>query len=211
MQAALPCFAWYDVGMPTEARNAKMAAVASARQRDLLLVIEDVSDPHNAEAAIRSCDALGVGEVWFVFDKEPPFNPGKIGRATSASANKWIAFRSFDSVRACYDALHERGFTIAATALHHDAEDATRADLAVPKLAIVMGNEHRGLSEEAIALADRRIMFPMRGFVESFNLSVAATLFLYEAIHQREAKGGEWTLAPAEAASLVERWSAKGG
>lgn len=194
--------------MPTDARKEKIAAIAKQRQRGLALVIEDVSDPHNAEAAIRSCDGLGVQEVHLIFDKEPRFNPAKIGRATSASANKWVTFHIHDSVRSCYDALHREGYVIAATALHHDTEDVTKADLALPKIAIVMGNEHRGLSDDAIALADRRIAFPMRGFVESFNLSVSASLFLYEVIRQRLTKGGEWMYSQDEAAALAEKWMA---
>ncbi|HSE34735.1 MAG TPA: RNA methyltransferase [Candidatus Paceibacterota bacterium] len=192
--------------MPTDERKTKISAIAAKRQKGLALVIEDVSDPHNAEAAIRSCDALGVQEAYFIFGKERPFDPAKVGRATSASANKWLTFHAFHSVRECYDALHRDGYVIAATALHHDAEDIQQADLAIPKLAIVIGNEHRGLSEEAITLADRRIVFPMRGFVESLNLSVAATLFLYETIRQREAKGGEWRVSSDDVLALKRRW-----
>lgn len=180
--------------------------VIANRQAGLILVLEDIHDPHNAAAILRTCDGLGIAEVWFIFDKQEPYNPKKVGKVTSSSANKWLNFRIFKSTKECLKELKKQKYRVYATILNKDAVDASTADLAGDKIALVVGNEHRGISPEMIAGADTLLYLPMKGFVESFNVSVSAALFLYEIIRQRRASpqsAKKYRLSTKEQAKLL--------
>ena len=183
--------------MVTEQRARKIAEVAERRQQGVV-VIEDVYDPHNAEAVFRSCDAFGFQRVCLVFEQEAPFDPRRIGKVSSASANKWLDFTTYRSTRACIEALHDEGFEVVAMVVDEGAEQLFAAELAEPKTAILLGNENRGLSDEAVALADRRLTIPMVGMVQSLNLSVTAALTLYELTRQRLERGFDAYLLPPD-------------
>ena len=168
-----------------EKRLAKIKQVVSKRQ-NLIVVLEDIHDPHNAQAVIRSCDAFGVQNVYFIFDQEKRFNAKKIGKSSSSSANKWLDFKFFDKTEDCFRDLKNQGYKIFATALSEQAQSIYDFDFsATQKIALVLGNEHRGLSEFAVQHADQTLMIPMFGMVQSLNLSVTAALFIYEITKQR--------------------------
>lgn len=175
------------------------------RQAGLCLVLEDIHDPHNAAAILRTCDGLGVQDVRFVFVDEAPFNPRQIGKSSSSSANRWLSFTKYKTREACIAALSTEGFTIAATALADRGVDPYASDMVQEKLALVVGNEHRGVSQEFLQASDLVLTIPMRGFVESFNVSVAAALCLAEIVRQR---GGSerYRLSPQQQAALVAQW-----
>ena len=170
----------------TSRRAERVAAVLRQRQPDLTVVLENVHDPHNVSAVLRSCDGVGVLEVHTVYTEEE--RPDGFARTTSASAAKWISVVHHDSVDACYHLLRERGFRILATALQERSVDLYAQDLTQP-VALVFGNEQRGLSDEAAAGADALVVIPMMGMVESLNISVACAVTLYEAMRQRRAAG----------------------
>jgi len=175
----------------------------------LTVVLEDVHDPHNASAVLRSCDAVGVLDVHLVYVHDDP--PRKsFGRATSASAAKWIRTRFHESIEACYAHLRSEGFTIWATALEPESRELYGLDLTDPT-ALVFGNEMRGVSEAAIAGADGTVFIPMQGMVESLNISVACAVSLYEAMRQRRAAGMYETpqLAPEALMALRDEWLKK--
>ncbi len=184
--------------MPTERRLAKINNVINARQQGIL-VLEDIYDPHNAIAVFRSCDAFGIQKIYIIFDDQEPFDPQIIGRTTSSSANKWLDFKFFDSAEECIQELHNDGYEVVATVLSDKAESLYEMDLTNPKMALMLGNEHRGLSEKAIELADRHLMIPMTGMVQSLNLSVSAAICLFEISRQRHAAGIEEFLLPTDA------------
>jgi tRNA (guanosine-2'-O-)-methyltransferase len=169
--------------------------VLDRRQPTLTVVLEDVHDPHNASAVLRSCDAVGVLDVHLVYVTEEP--PRKsFGRSTSASAAKWIRLHQ-----------HEKGFMIAATALEPDSHDFYSLDLTEPT-ALVFGNEMRGVSEAAIAGADCTVYIPMQGMVESLNISVSCAVSLYEAMRQRAASGmfDQPQLTDTERIEIRDEW-----
>jgi tRNA (guanosine-2'-O-)-methyltransferase len=112
----------------------------------------------------------------------------KIGKKSSASAFKWVKKEKYKSVKECYDNLHEQGFKVYASSLADGAKNLYKLDL-TEKVAIVLGNEHKGISEEAAELADGKFLIPMHGMVQSLNVSVAAAVILYEALRQRKEKG----------------------
>lgn len=171
--------------MKSEARQKKILSVLSHRQSDATIVIENIHDPHNVSAIFRSADAVGIPEVQLIYTAtEFP----KIGKKSSSSANKWVGKRRFRSVGECYDRLHEEGFRIYATRLDENARPLYDVDL-TEKIAIVMGNEHAGVSDEAANLADGTIMIPMMGMIQSLNVSVATAVTLYEMLRQRLAAG----------------------
>lgn len=171
--------------VPTPARRARCAQVAAARQRSLVVVLEDIHDPHNAEAALRNCDAFGVQHVHFVFSNECPFNPRRVGKSSSSSANKWLDFTVHHSTNACIASLRSTGHVLVATVAEPDAIPVADAELDQTNLAIWFGNEHHGLSTQAIASADLHITVPLTGMVQSINLSVAVAIVLYETTQHR--------------------------
>lgn len=189
--------------MPTPERLAKFQKVAQQRQQGIV-IIEDVYDPHNAEAVIRSCDAFGIQEVWFIFVNQPSFNPAKVGKATSSFSNKWLDYRIFKSTEECLQTAKKEGYEIIATILDEESESLFDFEFSHPKPAILLGNEKEGLSSKAIEMADRKMIIPMRGFVQSFNLSVTASMFLFELTRQRIKKGIEqFALSNSKITQLV--------
>jgi tRNA (guanosine-2'-O-)-methyltransferase len=171
----------------TDRRQARLRHVLEKRQPDLTIVLENVHDVHNASAVLRSCDATGVLGVHLVYTDEAPPERA-FNRVTGAGASKWIELTRHDSIEACYRALRDQGFRIYATALRAESRSIYETDYTQP-VAIVFGNEQRGATEQAIALADGALHIPMMGVVESLNISVACAVTLYEAARQRIAAG----------------------
>lgn len=195
----------YARAVPTPERMQRYREVAEGRQQGVV-VLEDIHDPHNAEAVFRTCDAFGFQQVRLVFDEEEPFDPRRVGKLTSSSANKWLDFEIYSSVRECLNDLRENGYAVVATVAEGEAEDVFAADLTGSRIAVMLGNENRGLSAEAVALADRRLTIPMTGMVRSLNLSVTAAVILYEITRQRRQAGFEsYLLAGDEQEALRRR------
>ena len=193
----------------TSRRQERIEDVLLRRQPTLTVVLEDVHDPHNASAVLRSCDGVGVLDVHLVYVNEEP--PRKsLGRSTSASAAKWLRLHQHASIDACYEELRNNGFTIAATALEPDSRDFYSLDLVQPT-ALVFGNEMRGVSAAGIAGADVTVYIPMQGMVESLNISVSCAVTLYEAMRQRAVAAMYDTpqLGEAERLAIREDWLRK--
>jgi tRNA (guanosine-2'-O-)-methyltransferase len=190
----------------TQRRQARIRAALSRRQPDLTVVLENVHDPHNVSAILRSCDGVGVLRAHAVYTIEKP-PAGAFARQTSASAAKWVDVERHESIAACYDQLREGGFTILVTSIGPESRTLFDWDLAGP-VALVFGNEMRGVSEEARALADGAIEIPMAGMVQSLNVSVACAICLYEAFRQRMAAGDYVTpkLTTTELRLLEDDW-----
>ena len=176
-------------------------------QPDLTVVLENVHDPHNVSAILRSCDAVGVRRVDLMYTSE---SFPKIGKKSSASAYKWVERRHFKSVGECYSRLREDGFIVAASVVSEDSVSLYDIDLR-GKVALVFGNEHRGVTEEASAAADIKFQIPMHGMVQSLNVSVACAITLFEALRQRISSGeaGKSKLSEAEFEKMLEEWTKK--
>ena len=189
---------------PGERRAEKLRRALSLRQPDLTVVLENIHDPHNVSAILRSCDAVGVlrVELLYTIEKFP-----RIGKKSSSSANKWLDCRRHTSVADCYARLREEGFRVYATRLGGSAASLYDLDLSRPS-ALVFGNEHRGVSGEAAELADGNFHIPMVGMIQSLNVSVAAAVTLYEAHRQRLSAGayGKTALGAGELARLYDDW-----
>lgn len=179
--------------------------MVAGRLSGVRVILEDIHDPHNAAAIMRTCDALGIQEVWLIFEQEKPYNPRRVGKSSSSSANKWLSFRTFRTTAECIAALQEEGYQSVATVLQ-DADTALgEYDFTeLEKVALWVGNEHCGLSDAARDAAVARMKLPMRGMVESLNVSVATALFLYEITRELRATGGRKLPTDAQEALLAE-------
>ncbi len=167
--------------MVTEARLAKMRRVLGNRQSDLTLVCENIHDPHNISAILRSCDAVGMEAVHLLYNVE---KFPRLHQKTSGSGRKWVdQVKHQDPVEMAAQ-LKDRGFRLYATHLEVDAISIHNVDWTKPS-AILMGNEHRGVSAELLAVADVNVSIPMFGMIQSLNVSVAAAVILFEACRQR--------------------------
>ncbi|MFM7394685.1 MAG: tRNA (guanosine(18)-2'-O)-methyltransferase TrmH [Cyanobium sp.] len=185
-------------------RFERLKAVLDRRMGDLTVLLEHVEKPHNLSAILRSCDAVGVLEAHAVSLKNrlPTFNDTALG------SQKWVALQRHADGAAMIRALQQRGFRIYGTHLGVEAVDYRRCDFTGPT-AFLLGAEKWGLSEEAAAAVDQAIFIPMRGMVQSLNVSVAAATLLFEALRQREAAGlvperGEGLAADQHQQLLVE-------
>jgi len=184
-------------------RQEKIDKVIDQRQEGVI-VLEDIHDPHNAAAAWRTCDAFGFQKVYLIFDQEESFNPKRIGKASSSSANKWLSFKVFKSTKECLEELKNEGYKVMGTLLDQEAKKISEVNFTNRKMAILFGNEHRGLSETAIKMLDEKIYIPMKGMVQSLNLSVTAAIVMYEIDRQRVR--GNYKLADDEIKRIKDEW-----
>lgn len=191
----------------TEARRQRLLAVAQARQAGLLLVMEDVHNPHNLAAIARTCDSFGVQQIAAVFETHTPFDPRTVGELTSASARKWLDYSIHEGTEQSLQALKDGGWSLLATVTEPDAPSIYEADLTHPQLALMLGNERAGLSPAALAMADAQVHIPMRGMVRSLNVSVTAAILLFEITRQRQASGRNYQLDAEAAAALAQSLS----
>jgi len=170
----------------TNERREKIESVLSKRQNDLTVVLENVFDPHNISAVMRSCDAVGIQEIYVLNTKIPRHK--KWGPRSSSSAAKWLTVHQFENTNECFTELRSRYSTILTTHLSSDAVSLYQLDL-TKSVALVFGNEHSGVSEEIIQLADGNFMIPQVGMIRSLNISVACAVSLYEAFRQKNHAG----------------------
>ena len=188
----------------TAKRLSKIENVIKARQFSLRVVLENIHDPHNVSAIFRTCDAVGVAQVDLLYYiEEFP----KISRVSSASSKKWVKKNKFTNVDECIENLRSEGYKIYGTLLSEKAENIYNIDF-TDKVAIVLGNEHRGISDEMKEKADKHIYIPMRGMIQSLNVSVAAAVTLYEAQRQRAIKGmyEKSQLDPMKLEEMIDEW-----
>jgi tRNA (guanosine-2'-O-)-methyltransferase len=170
----------------TNERKDRIGSVLSKRQNDLTVVLENVSDPHNISAVMRSCDAVGVQEIYVLNTKIPRHK--KWGAKSSSSAAKWLTIHQFENAEACFEALRKSYSTILTTHLSSDAVSLYEADLSA-RIALVFGNEHSGVSDEVRAMSDGNFIIPQVGMIRSLNISVACAVSLYEAFRQKQRAG----------------------
>jgi tRNA (guanosine-2'-O-)-methyltransferase len=192
-------------GYLSERRLNRVVNVATHRQRGLMVIMEDVHNPHNLAAIARSCDAFGIQQIAFTMENENLFDPLGVGKISSANASKWLDYRIFENgTRDALTTLKNEGWHIMATWVNPEARSIHEIDFTpYDKLALLFGNEHAGISQTAIELADSYLYIPMMGMTESFNVSVAVALSLFEITHQRLASEKDFFLPEDEARKLI--------
>ena len=169
----------------TPERLARLKEVLGKRQKGLTLVLSNIHDPHNVSAIYRSCDAFGVPEVHLYYtDTAFP----SLSRRSSGSARKWVETVRHRSLEDLSVALRGQGMQILSTSCSPQAKPLDAYDFTRPT-AVIMGNEHSGVSEEVLGIVDGELYIPMYGMIQSFNVSVAAAVILAEAARQRKQAG----------------------
>jgi len=193
----------------TEARREKIETVLAVRTRRLALALEDIYQPHNASACLRSCECLGIQDV-HVVEKRHEYAPNK---EVSMGASKWLTLRQHAETAECAAVLRADGYRIVATSPHAgpSGEPHTLASLPLEgKTAIWFGTEEHGLTDEALALADDRLCLPMFGFTESYNISVCVALTMGRLAERlREEPVEAWELDASERQRLRHLWYRK--
>ena len=190
----------------TPERMERLNNVLRKRQPDLTVVLENVFDPHNISAVMRTCDAVGVQEIYILNTRIPPHK--KWGAKSSSSAAKWLTIHQFDNAENCFLSLRKRYSKILTTHLSSDAIGLYEIDMKEP-IALVFGNEHSGVSEEIRVLADGNFMIPQVGIIQSLNISVACAISLYEAYRQKNLAGhyNRDSLGDVIKQKLIQEWS----
>ena len=190
----------------TPERIARITKVLDHRQPDLTVVMENVHDPHNISAVMRTCDAVGIQELYILTTRISRHE--KFGKKSSASAAGWLTIHEFDNTEACMSAIRSKYSKIYATHLGEQAHSLYELDLTEP-VALVFGNEHAGVTDECLRYCDGNFIIPQVGMVKSLNISVACAVTLYEAYRQREHAGyyaGTSRLGAQQRAELSAKW-----
>jgi len=193
----------------TPHKRAAIERVLSQRTRFFTVVLEDIFKPHNASAVLRTCDCFGIQDIHLI-EKTDTY---KINPFVTRGASQWVDLHkhftaSGSAVDQCFDTLHEKGYKIYGTS--PVADSLSIHDLPLfpnQKIALVFGNEHEGISEEVKSKVDGLVHIPMRGFTESFNISVSASIFLFEMIKRvSEFDNANFHISEQERSELRLRW-----
>ena len=170
----------------TPERTERLNNVLAKRQPGLTVVLENVSDPHNISAVMRTCDAVGVQDVYILNTKIGLHEMWS--EKASSSAAKWLTVHQFTDANACFAELRKNYSKIYTTHLSQDAVALYELDL-TESVALIFGNEHAGVSDDIISMADGNFIIPQVGIIKSLNISVACAVSLYEAYRQKKIAG----------------------
>ena len=196
----------YLSGFITEERLGTFDNVLNNRTRYITVVLEDLYQSHNASAVLRTCDCFGIQDVHIIENR----NTYSVNPDVALGSNKWLTLNKYNrtesNTQETYRALRNAGYRIIATTHHRDDKTPEDFDMKKGKAALVFGTELEGLSEAAINEADECMRIPMFGFTESFNISVAAAIILYQLTGRLRGSAINWKLNPAEKRELKLTW-----
>ena len=164
-------------------RFERIKNVLNCRMRNLTVLVEAVNKPHNLSAILRTCDAAGVFEANFISEKDKV----KTFNSTAQGSQKWVKLNNHETTISAVSELKKKGFKLYGTTLNERSTDYRNFDYS-ENTCFVLGAEKWGLSDQLISKVDESIFIPMSGMVQSLNVSVAASILLFEAIRQRESK-----------------------
>lgn len=190
----------------TPERTAALAKALAKRQQDITIVLENVFDPHNISAVMRTCDSVGIQEIFILNSKIPRHK--KWGFKSSSGAKKWLTVHEFEQFESCVEALRKRYDRILTTHLSEDAVNLYQVDF-TGSIALVFGNEHGGVSQEMVAAADGNFIIPQVGIIKSLNISVACAVTLYEAYRQKTLAGhyDRNNMSETQQQQLMQQWA----
>lgn len=193
----------------TQERLDRIDEVLSYRTRHITVVLEDLYQPHNASAVLRSCDGFGIQDVHIIENR----NLFDASKGVTIGADKWLTLSRYsetgkNSTKSCFDELRQKGYKIIATTPHEEDSDLNDLEIS-SKTALVFGAELEGLSKEALDEADGYVKIPMYGFSESFNISVSAAVSLYDLTSRMRNEVTGWQLSQEEVEELLHDWVKK--
>ncbi|MBM65615.1 MAG: rRNA methyltransferase [Myxococcales bacterium] len=184
----------------SEHKVTRFRDVLDQRTRHLTVVLENIFQPHNASAVIRSCDAFGLQDLHLI-ELNNRFQPNK---DIAMGSQRWVSTFRYPNAVDCFEALGAKGYQLVATTPH---TDQTLADLPIDRpLALCFGEEKPGLSQTVLEMADHVVRLPMYGFAESFNLSVSVALGLYDLRTRLQVSGLDWGLSEEEKIDIFLHW-----
>jgi tRNA (guanosine-2'-O-)-methyltransferase len=193
----------------TAHKKSAIERVLAQRTRFFTVVLEDIFKPHNASAVLRTCDCFGIQDIHLI-EKTDTY---KVNPFVTRGAAQWVDLHKYytpegSAVDDCFGRLRSEGYAIYGTSPASDS--LSIHDLPIlphQKVALVFGNEHEGISEEVKSKVDGLVHIPMRGFTESFNISVSASIFLYELMKRaNEMEIPNFHLSDQDRAELRMRW-----
>ncbi|MBS1752039.1 MAG: RNA methyltransferase [Bacteroidetes bacterium] len=189
----------------TPERSDRLLKVLNKRQNNLTVVLENVFDPHNISAVMRSCDAVGIQDIYILNTKIPRHK--KWGVRSSSSASKWLSIHQYTDVLQCFEVLRKKYDRILSTHLDEGAVNVFEVDF-TRSVALVFGNEHSGVSEDIRKLSDGNFIIPQAGIIQSLNISVACAVTIYEAYRQKWLAGHykNRSLAEPQYSTLLKEW-----
>lgn len=170
----------------TPERKDKLTKVLLKRQGNLAVLMENVHDPHNISAVMRTCDAVGIQNIYVLNTKIAKHE--RWGIKSSSSAAKWLTVHEYNDAELCFKDLRKQYEFIYTTHLSSDAVSLYEIDFS-KSVALVFGNEHDGVSEEIRAMSDGNFIIPQMGIIRSLNISVACAVSIYEAFRQKQIAG----------------------
>ena len=165
-------------------RFERIKSILDCRMKNLTVLVEDVNKPHNLSAILRTCDAAGVFEANFISKT----NVVKTFNSTAQGSQKWVKLNNHETTISALSELKKKRFKLFGTTLNENSKDYRNFDYS-ENTCFVLGAEKWGLSDELSSRVDESIFIPMTGMVQSLNVSVAASILLFEAIRQRNNKG----------------------
>jgi len=172
-----------------ERRIDRMKSVISRRQYDLTVILENVHDPHNIGAVLRTCDSVGIQEIYVVYTDPRLHKDGlKVGFNSSSGASQWLQVHFYGDLNECMTDVKDRYDTIYGTSIGEHSIDLYDLNMTL-SCALLFGNEKDGLTPEAQQYVDQNFLISQYGFVQSLNISVACAVSLYEACRQRRSNG----------------------
>lgn len=195
----------YLSGFVSQNRKDTFDEAINFRTRHLTIVLEDIYQPHNASAVLRSCDCFGIQDVHIVENK----NKYTINPDVALGSSKWLSLHKYNkednNTSACIKTLKENGYRIIVTSPHKN--DCNIQELNIEnKTALVFGTELNGASDRIKEHADGFVKIPMYGFTESFNISVSAAICLYELTTRLRNSSIKWQLNENEKKEIILNW-----
>tara|TARA_Y200000002_G_scaffold106949_1_gene87395 strand:- start:4525 stop:5199 length:675 start_codon:yes stop_codon:yes gene_type:complete len=190
----------------TDERKALFEELIQKRTTYLTVVLENIYQPLNASAVLRSCDCFGIQDVHIIEN----YNEFKPDREVAMGASNWLTVNRYDknenNTLDCIQSLKNKGYRILATSPHNSQTDLINFDLSKGKTALFFGTEVEGLSNIVLENADEHLHIPMYGFTESFNLSVSAAICLYEMRMKMEKENIKWHMTEDEKNQVLLNW-----
>lgn len=190
----------------TDERKALFEELIQKRTTYLTVVLENIYQPLNASAVLRSCDCFGIQDVHIIEN----YNEFKPDREVAMGASNWLTVNRYDknenNTLDCIQSLKNKGYRILATSPHNSQTDLINFDLSKGKTALFFGTEVEGLSNVVLENADEHLHIPMYGFTESFNLSVSAAICLYEMRMKMEKENIKWHMTEDEKNQVLLNW-----
>ncbi|HVZ98334.1 MAG TPA: RNA methyltransferase [Chitinophagaceae bacterium] len=189
----------------TPERYKRLTTVLQHRQPDLTVVMENVFDPHNISAVMRTCDAVGIQDVYILNNRIPPHK--KWGYRSSSTAADWLTIHQYNDVGKCFADLRKKYQKIYCSFLGEPSRNLYGLDF-TESVALVFGNETFGVSEDIRKLCDGNFIIPQVGIIKSLNISVACAIALYEAFRQKKLSGhyDHQRLATEHMQELMKAW-----